>query len=117
MIFRQDTDGYDHGYYEKGLEFNTVYNREQLVFADGVKPLVKISGNVLEIVFKEHAKGRLHLQRPSDEKMDKSLAFQSDPAGRVETSLTQLTKGKWEIVLEWSSNNKQYTYQQKIFVP
>lgn len=117
MIFRQDTDGYDHGYYEKGLEFNTEYNREKLVFVDGVKPGVRLAGHLLQINFKEKAQGRLLLQRPSDEKMDKSIMFHSDPSGRVYVPLKQFTRGHWQLILAWSSNSKQYTYQQKIFVP
>jgi len=117
MIFRQDTDGYDHSYYEKGLDFNADYDREQQVYTDGAKPVVKLNGAMLNIGFTGAVKGRLLFQRPSDEKMDKSVAFQSDPYGRVEIPLTHIARGHWQLIFEWSNNDKQYLYQQEIFVP
>jgi len=117
VIFRQDTDGYDHAYYEKGLDFNVDYDREQQVFTDKAKPAIKFSGSLLIINFKNQVKGKLLFQRPSDEKMDQSLAFQSDPSGQVEIPLARLARGRWQAVFEWSSANKQYLYQQEIFIP
>jgi len=117
MIFRQDTDGYDHGYYEKGLDFNADYDREQQVFTDGAKPITKLVGPVMNIAFKGEVKGRVLFQRPSNEKMDKQLMFRSDPSGQVEIPLAQFARGRWQLIFEWSSNNKQYLYQQKIFKP
>lgn len=116
-IFRQDTDGYDHSYYEKGLDFNADYDREQQVFTDGAKPAVKLGSSVLKIGFTGQVKGKLLFQRPSDEKMDKKMAFQSDPSGKVEIPLAQFARGQWQLIFEWSNNNKQYLYQQEIFVP
>jgi len=117
VIFRNDSDAYDHSYYEKGLDFNSEYNREQQVFTDGAKPLIKLAGPVLNIDFKGEVKGKVLFQRPSDEKMDKSLAFQSDPSGQVKIPLAQFTRGRWQLTFEWSSNSKQYLYHQEIFVP
>jgi hypothetical protein len=116
-IFRQDTDGYDHSYYEKGLDFNADYDREQQVFTDGAKPSVKLGSSTLNIGFTGQVKGKLLFQRPSDEKMDKKMAFQSDPSGKVEIPLAQFARGQWQLIFEWSNNNKQYLYQQEIFVP
>ena len=117
MIFRQDTDSYDPSYYEKGLDFNKEYTRGQQVFTDGVKPTIKLSDAVLNIGFTAQVKGRLLFQRPSDEKMDKSLAFQSDASGQVEIPLAQFARGRWQLTFEWSNNSKQYLYHQEIFVP
>jgi hypothetical protein len=117
MIFRQDKDSYDPGYYEKGLDYNSEYNRGQQVFTDGAKPIIKLASAGLNISFKGEVKGKVLFQRPSDEKMDKSLTFHSDPSGRVEIPLAQFARGQWQLTFEWSNNSKQYLYHQEIFVP
>src|SRR5687768_8369260 len=114
MIFRQDKDSYDHSYYEKGLDFNNDYDREQQVVTDRAKPSVKLSGAMLKIGFAGEAKGKVLFQRPSDEKMDKSIPFQSDPSGQVDIQLAQFARGQWQLTFEWSSGGKQYLYHQEI---
>ena len=116
-IFNQKADDYDHSYYEKGLDFDNDYKREQQVVTDGAKPTIKVSAGVLNLRFKEQTKGKLHFQRPSDQKMDKEMLFETDATGKSEVLLKQYARGRWQLIIEWAHQDKQYLYQQEIFVP
>ena len=116
-IFNQKADDYDHSYYEKGLDFDNDFKREQQVITDGAKPTVKVNAGILNLGFKEQAKGKLHFQRPSDQKMDKELLFYTDATGKSEVLLKQFARGRWQLIIEWAHQDKQYLYQQEIFVP
>nr|WP_294796090.1 FixH family protein [uncultured Mucilaginibacter sp.] len=116
-IFNQKADDYDHSYYEKGLDFDNDYKREQQVVADGAKPTIKVNAGILNLGFKGQTKGKLHFQRPSDQKMDKEMLFDTDVSGKSEVPLKQFTRGRWQLIIEWANQDKQYLYQQEIFVP
>ena len=116
-IFSQKPDNYDHSYYEKGLDFDNDYKRGQQVVTDNAKPVLKMEGKTLQLSFKGQAQGKLHFQRPSDEKMDKEIPFKTDSAGRVELPLARFEKGSWQLIFEWNSQEKQYLYQQQIIIP
>jgi len=116
-IFAQKGDDYDSAYYEKGLDYDNDYDREQQVVTDNAAPTISFTKENLLVGFKGEAKGVLHLQRPSDKKMDQTLSFAANPAGQVELPLNNVTKGRWQMVFEWRNNGKQYLYQKEVFIP
>ena len=116
-IFNQKADDYDHNYYERGLDFDNDYKREQQVVADGAKPTISVNAGTLNLRFKEQTKGKLHFRRPSDQAMDEDLLFDTDALGRNEVSLEKFSRGRWQLIIEWAHQDKQYLYQQEIFVP
>ncbi len=116
-IFNQKDDDYDPAYYEKGLDYDKDYAREQQVIVDGAKPVITLSQNILTAHFTGQVKGVVHLQRPSDKGMDKNLSFSSDPEGMVELPLQGIARGRWQLVFEWNNMGKRYLYQQEIFIP
>ncbi|MEO6148744.1 MAG: FixH family protein, partial [Mucilaginibacter sp.] len=56
-MFNQPADDYDAQYYEKGLSYDTTFNKERQVITDNAKPVLTIENNVLIIVFTAAAKG------------------------------------------------------------
>lgn len=116
-IFNQKADDYDHSYYEKGLDFDNDFKREQQVITDGAKPTIKVNAGILNLGFKQQTKGKLHFQRPSDQKMDKEMLFDTDATGKTEVLLKRFARGRWQLIIEWAHQDKQYLYQQEIFVP
>jgi len=116
-IFNQKADDYDHNYYEKGLDFDTDFKREQQVVTDGARPTIKVNAGILNLGFKKQTKGKLHFQRPSDQAMDKELLFGTDAIGKSEVLLKEFARGRWQLIIEWADQDKQYLYQQEIFVP
>jgi hypothetical protein len=51
--------------------------------------------------------------RPSSDAIDKSYPLK----GKVNAiPVSQLVKGKWQLVFEWKSSNKAYLYHTEIFI-
>ena len=115
-MFRMPADEYDHQYYEKGLNFNKDYNREQQVSKDNAQPSISQEGNHLLIGFKAPALGKISLIRPADKASDKAYPLQSGQGNKAIVLLAGIKPGQWQIMLEWQSNHKSYLYQQEIYI-
>ncbi|ASU31956.1 FixH family protein [Mucilaginibacter xinganensis] len=115
-MFMAPVDDYDHEYYEKGLTFNQYYNKEKQVIKDNARPVVSVSGGNIRVVFTRPAKGSLKLQRPSDNQLDKVYQLSTGAANEFEVPVEGITKGQWILIFNWTSNNKEYLYQQEMFI-
>ncbi len=116
-IFSQKGDDYDQAYYEKGLDYNADYDREQQVLIDDATPTVSVTKEKLTLGFKGQVEGLVHIQRPSDKSMDKNLSFTANTDGRVELPLNNIARGRWQLVFEWNDKGKKYLYQKEVFIP
>jgi len=115
-MFMIPTDDYDHQYYEKGLTFNQVYNKEDRVNIDRAWPNVYVSHRHLKMSFVKAAKGTVKFLRPSSTSADRVQAFNSGSSIEVDIPVTNLAAGKWQIELDWVSNNKTYFQRQEIYI-
>lgn len=113
-MFRMPEDEYDHQYYEKGLNFNKDYNKEQQVVKDHAQPVISQVGDHLVIRFKTPSSGKISLIRPANKASDTVYPLRSGDDDQVIILLTPLKKGHWQLLLEWESNHKDYLYQQEI---
>ena len=109
-------DDYDHQYYEKGLNFNQEYNKEQQVNKDHAWPSVYISQNHLKLAFVLPATGTVKFLRSSSSSLDKTVKFRQSESEEVNIPIEKLLKGKWNLEIEWVSNQKSYLYKQDIFI-
>lgn len=115
-MFMLPVDQYDHQYYEKGLNFDQDYNKEQQVFKDHAVPVFKISPGQLFINFAKPATGNIRFIRASDSALDTVIKIQLTNSNEQVIKLSFLVKGKWEILLDWRSSNSLYLYQHKLFI-
>jgi hypothetical protein len=104
----------DNDYYEKGINYNKVYNRKEQTKNDHVQPAVEVSPEMIRLTFKQQAKGKAELMRTADKNLDRSVPFESDTANQVIIPAHQLRKGSWRLIIEWTGNNKSYLYEQEI---
>jgi hypothetical protein len=112
-MFIAPADDYDHQYYEKGLSFNHDYDREQQVSKDHAQPMITMTGDSITFLFSQPVTGSVKFQRPSSTDMDK--IFKLD--GKQVTIVSAAIKpGPWQLVFDWTSNNKAYLYQHEIYV-
>ena len=108
------TDSFDHEYYEKGLDFDHDYNREQQVAKDHAQPIIQQLGDdKMEFTFAQPAKGTIKFMRPSSSASDKIYQVNSL---QVDIPLASLAAGEWQLVFEWTSNKKAYLYQKEIYI-
>jgi len=113
-MFRMPADEYDHHYYEKGLNFDQDYNKEMQVVTDRTRPEIRINGDVVHIDFKKSAKGNIRFIRPSSEALDKVFQLNTGTGKTALFSIVTLVKGRWQLVLEWKSDQKNYLYEQEV---
>lgn len=115
-MFSAPADEYDHQYYEKGLGFDRDYKLEQQVTKDHAQPIIRQTGQMLNLKFTTPVAGKIRFIRPSSQAMDKIFPLNSGNADDVEISLSTIKTGKWQLVLEWQSKQKNYLYQQEIYI-
>jgi len=115
-MFASPTDEYDHQYYEKGLNFNKDYDREQQVTKDHAQPSIQQIDSELVLRFTKPVKGKIAFVRPSNQKMDKSFKLETAEENIVEIPTTTLSTGQWQLVLEWETDHKSYLYQHEIYI-
>jgi hypothetical protein len=104
----------DTDYYEKGINYNKVYNRKEQTKTDHAEPEISANQDMVIIRFKHPAKGTAGLMRTSDKALDKSLTFESNMNNQVIIPAGHLKKGAWRLIIEWTSDEKSYLYEQEI---
>lgn len=113
-MFRLPADEYDHHYYEKGLNFDQDYAKEKQVTLDHAQPQIGLSETSLQLNFREEAHGTAKLVRPASVALDRSFTITTDGRGQISLPLANLAKGRWRLVLEWKSNDKNYLYEKEV---
>jgi hypothetical protein len=107
------TDDFDHQYYEKGLNFDHDYEREQQVVKDNAQPVMQFSNDQLKLIFSQSAKGTVKFIRPSSALPDKVYAIDNT---ELTIPLRSLATGKWQLTFEWTSKKKAYLFQNEIYI-
>ena len=110
------TDDYDHKYYEKGLNFDQEYKQKQQVFKDKAQPIIKIDSCCIQVTFPQTVTGQVKLLRPSGNVKDQVFNLDNKNGLPIEILTAQIAKGQWQLVFNWTSNNKAYLYQQEVYI-
>ncbi|WP_457132597.1 FixH family protein [Mucilaginibacter sp. UYNi724] len=113
-MFMAPEDGYDHQYYEKGLNFDKDFKKEQQVQTDNARPVITVSEKTIRIVFSKPAAGTIKFVRPANEALDKTIQLDSTAGKDIAVPAASMAIGRWQVVLNWKSNHKAYLYQQNI---
>ncbi|MCQ6959224.1 FixH family protein [Mucilaginibacter aquariorum] len=113
-MFRIPADEYDHQYYEKGLRFDADFDKERRVVTEQAQPQIRISSTEIKVAFTKPAKGTARFIRPSSAAQDKRFAIQTGEDTTVLLPVGSLAKGRWHLLLEWESGEKQYLFQKEI---
>ena len=111
MIYRisvQQVDLVDTNYYERGVKYQDELNK--FTEAQVVKPHVNFDGTAgvirLKIEGSQNISGTLLIYRPSDEKMDFTIPFETDTTQSYTYSTASLQKGLWKATFEWTLDGK-----------
>ena len=62
-------------------------------------------------------KGKIDIYRPSDESLDLAIPFVPDTALVQLIPLKRLSRGRYVVKVEWSSEGKDFFKEQDIFIP
>ena len=115
-MFNMPADDYDHQYYEKGLNFNGDYDRELQVVKDKAQPLITQSSTGIAIGFKQPAVGVIKFVNPLGKSKDLVFPLNTGAGNQISIPAKKLSPGRWGVNIEWSSSNKNYLYQQDVFI-
>jgi hypothetical protein len=113
-MFMAPEDGYDHQYYEKGLNFDKDFKKERQVETDHAKPAITVLGKTIKIMFIKPASGTIKFIRPSNQALDKAVKLDSTAGKDITIPVGSMAIGRWQLVLNWESSHKAYLYQQEI---
>lgn len=105
----QDTDTLiDEDYYEKGLNYDEVFEKKQNVISHQAKPTIKVERDTLYIEFTKNAnRGKLIFKKPSDGSLDMELPFQTK-SHSYQLPLQSLKKGAWNLEIVWEQDGSAY---------
>jgi len=106
----------ENDYYEKGINYDKDYNREEQMKHDHAKPELKVAEEKIILTFKDEATGTAKLIRMADKNLDRKLNFKSDASNQVVIPSSALQKGSWKLSIEWVSKDKSYLYEQEITI-
>ena len=113
----KDTDTLEHDdYYERGINYDEVYDRRQNLQRQRAKPKLSLHADTLLIRFTaEGNSGQVYLKRASDSSRDEKIPF--SVAGDVlHLPLDSLLRGMWEVDIEWKSGPHAFQYVETIYL-
>jgi nitrogen fixation protein FixH len=64
----------------------------------------------------EQFRGKAHLYRPSDAKLDQRIDLKPDRQGKQIINPANLTPGLWKVRLDWTANGESFAFEQTIIV-
>lgn len=110
----------EHDYYPKELEYGKRIDQIQNTYSLEEKITLEAGIDFIQFRYPEITRGasltgKIHLYRPSDEKLDMKFPAVPDSTGVQYLPVNSLAPGKYIIKIEWSFNGKDY-YQEEVYV-
>ena len=106
-------------YYQKELDYQSEIDAMQNT--QNLKEKIKIDYDGQQITidlakFDQSVKGDVVLFRPSDHKLDKTLALAISEDSKMVIPTQGLKSGVWIVKLAWKSEGKSYQYKDSVFL-
>lgn len=116
IMMRSDSDDLvDQDYYQKGIEYDKDYIRKNRVKEDDAEPEINVGKN-LNVTFRDSAKGTIRFLHSADQTKDKVINIDSGKENTINIPLNEFSAGRWKVILEWESSNREYLFQKDIVV-
>lgn len=106
-------DSFDKDYYEKGINYDKDYLLKQQVLTDHANPQITQEPNTININLQAADSLKVTFKRPSSSEKDKIFYYYTT---LVKIPKTDITKGEWKLILHWYANQKEYLFEQNLFV-
>ena len=108
-------------YYAQSLQQNQKMEAERNALMLRTAPRLVLTEGRLAVLSlpADHAgsaRGTLTLYRPSDAKSDRVLELALDSQGHQQISLDRLLSGLWIVQVRWSAAERDYYFEQPVFV-
>jgi hypothetical protein len=119
VCVRQDVSLVSKNYYSEELDYQKqierIINTSQLT----EKPSIAAVDGKLQVHFSEEfkiQKGEMKLFCPANPKMDKSFSLSVTHSNSQQMDLVLLPPGLYKAKLSWTMNNKEYFFEQVIYI-
>jgi hypothetical protein len=118
MIMRSGNDELiDKDYYQKGLDFDADYNKQQEAAQDAEAPLIEVNKAGVKILFRTASSYTLECKRPSNAALDKLFKGQATDQQELNVPRSELAPGPWYLILAYQKNGKSYLIKREIMLP
>lgn len=113
----QDQDSLvESDYYERGINFDEVYQRRENLDQFQAKPTILLQNDTLQIRFVHRGnQGQLKLKRSSDSSLDQNLDL-SISGDVFLLPVSELERGSWNLHLEWEAQGHPFLHEQMIYL-
>lgn len=110
-----DTNLVEKDYYEKGQNFNAIYQMKANLKNEPNAVLTELKPPHFKVKFKEVAdSGYVHFYRPSDRSLDFKIKLHLER--ELEVPLTGMTAGKWMVKIMYFSEGKGYLKEDSVVI-
>lgn len=104
-------------YYSQEVKYQSLMDAEQNFNSLQPKPTLVFEKEEIKISFPHsfdanNTKGTIHFYRPSDSKKDLEIPILLDENKLQRIPTVNLAKGKYQIILDWQTNEKRYYTKQ-----
>ena len=111
----------EEDYYPKGLQYDLQRKKIANTAALPQKVHVFLERQNLVIQFPDSFPGRsisgkVHIYRPSDESLDKTVEISAGEANTMAIPVNNLTKGKYLIKIDWQWNKVDYYQEEPVII-
>jgi hypothetical protein len=116
-FFSHSVDLEDANYYQKEIAYEDEITRLKNASELENKPVIKVTENHVTVQFDddmEYTGIELLLKRPNDESSDQRFEIENTKFFSIDRSALQ--KGKYNIELLFSANNKEYLQKESIYL-
>lgn len=117
----EDVNLVTENYYEQELQYQDQINKINRTKNLPEQVSIKYSGDQIGLTFpdifsKDDIEGKVHLYRPSDNKLDLFENIELDAANQMEIPVSKLAKGLWKVKVDWQVKSDGYFNEQIILV-
>jgi nitrogen fixation protein FixH len=112
----------EEDYYPKELKHEEHMNKIRNADALPDRMKVVVGEELVSITMPEGMRGKqvtgkIHIYRPSDEKLDVSLRLATDTSGLQSIPRSGLVKGRYIVKVEWLAGKTEYYQEADIYIP
>jgi nitrogen fixation protein FixH len=121
-VYQSDMNLVSTDYYKQELAFQQqiekLENERALVTSASIEHDPELQRLIIRFpADAEITTAELVLYRPSDASLDLNLHLKLDPDNTQAVSTTDLTRGLWQLKLEWQDRSQSYLKQQNLYLP
>lgn len=107
-------------YYEEELNYQDEIDWEHNAIIDKVIPRIKLNPETVDFIFADQktvndSKGYINFYRPSNKVLDLKIPVNLKDS-IIQISKEKLVKGRYDIKVFWTINNRKYMYKKSILL-